>query len=82
MRESLVTKFRHWRYEKEMRVFVKLDPKAEIDGLYFADFTDQLSLAEVIVGARSLVNRSDLADALERDDVGVNRWGIHKAVEV
>ena len=64
MRQALVTKFRHWSYEKEMRVFVHIDPKTEIDGRYFADFSNDLALSEIIVGAHSDVSRSQLMEAL------------------
>ena len=64
MRQALVTKFTHWKYEKEMRVFVRLDPNVQINGLYFADFSNDLALSEVVVGARCDIGRSELASAL------------------
>lgn len=64
MREALVTKFRHWRYEKEMRIFVRIAPETEIEGLYFADFSNDLILSEIIVGAHSDVSRAQLIGAL------------------
>jgi Protein of unknown function (DUF2971) len=64
MRQSLITKYRHWHYEKEMRAFVKLNPEAEIQGLYFSDFSDELALREVIVGALSDTSRMELTVVL------------------
>lgn len=62
MLKMLSTKFSHWRYENEVRVFTRLD---DADGrLYFADFGKDLRLCEVIVGALSNVTRADLAKAL------------------
>jgi hypothetical protein len=60
----LTTKYTHWRYEDEWRAFLTLsDPDPET-GKYFADFSDQISLREVIVGAASSVSRADVASAL------------------
>jgi hypothetical protein len=42
MLKFLATKFSHWRYEEEYRAFLSLDE--EIDGLYYADFSDDLIL--------------------------------------
>jgi hypothetical protein len=58
----LVTKFDHWRYEDEVRLFVSLDdPENE---LYFFSFSDQLSLQQVIVGAASDLTRADVSNAM------------------
>jgi hypothetical protein len=62
MLRVLTTKFSHWRYENEVRVFVDLtDP---IGSLYFADFGPSLALREVIVGARCEATRANIAAAL------------------
>ena len=47
-----------------MRLFVKLDPSTEIGGKYFYDFSNELALAEVIVGAGSTVARQKVFSAL------------------
>ncbi len=50
VRELLTTKYEHWGYEEEIRVFVGLDP-AEIQGnSFFYPFSNKLQLAEVILG--------------------------------
>ena len=64
VRASLITKFSHWRYEQEVRAFVRLDPVTEVNGNFFFDFSDQLTLREVIVGVRSNLNRERLHLAL------------------
>lgn len=46
------TKFFDWKYEDEMRIFVKLDHTTCEAGLYFYDFCDDLQLREVILGPR------------------------------
>jgi hypothetical protein len=60
----LFTKYAHWRYEKEYRSFATLENKDPKTGLYFANFSDQLKLKRVIVGARSTLSRSDINLAL------------------
>ncbi len=62
-RKIIATKFSHWSYEKEYRLFVSLKTK-ESDDLYYADFSDELTLKEVIVGVRSSVTRTQIEDAL------------------
>jgi hypothetical protein len=48
--DLLITKFHHWTYENEVRVYVALDHKEQQGGSYFMPFSDDLRLAEVIVG--------------------------------
>ena len=62
MKILLFTKFSHWRYEQEYRVFVNLDE--DIDGLYYMDFSDRLALKVVIVGDQSSVTRAEVSSAL------------------
>ena len=58
------TKFEDWRYEQEVRLFIKLDPGTELAGLYFYNFCDSLKLREVIVGAASTLTRNQVCVAL------------------
>lgn len=60
----LSTKFSHWQYEQEMRMFLRLDPTTTQNGLYFFDFRDDLKLAEVIVGSASTIDRGQIRRAL------------------
>ena len=64
MMDVLSTKFVHWSYEQEHRVFVNLDPLTAENGLYFKPLDDDMRLVRLIVGPRSTVTRQDLADAL------------------
>lgn len=64
MQRILTTKYSHWRYENEMRVFADLASAEREDGLYFQKFGPLISLREVIVGHRSTVSRSQLSDAM------------------
>jgi hypothetical protein len=67
----LTTKYEHWRYESEMRLFIRLTDKDPDTGLYFADFADRLLLKQVIVGHLSKVTRTDVNDALGEMAKGV-----------
>ena len=66
MLDLLTLKFKHWEYEQEHRLFVRLNDKDEESGLYFFDFgsSDQLRLREVIVGAQSQISPEQVAEAL------------------
>ena len=64
MQQLLYTKFSHWKYEKEVRIFVDLRGAQIIDGRKFYPFSDFGSLKEVIVGAESDITRERLAEAL------------------
>jgi hypothetical protein len=48
--QLFVTKFRHWSYEKELRVFVELSKAIRERGLYFCPVNEDLRLREVILG--------------------------------
>ncbi len=62
MVQLLFTKFSHWSYEDEYRLYTTLE---DCDaGLYYANFSDTLILKQVIVGAASSVTRAQLTDAL------------------
>lgn len=69
VKQLLFTKFSHWSYEDEYRVYTSLE-ECEND-LYYADFSEVLALKQVIVGARSVITRSQLSDALGSFSDGV-----------
>lgn len=64
IRTVVSTKFSHWRYESEIRLFVSLEDRDAETGLWFREFDADLALKEVIVGAACDVKRCELADAL------------------
>jgi Protein of unknown function (DUF2971) len=66
MLDLLTLKFKHWQYEQEHRLFVRLNDKDEASGLFFFDFggSDEVKLREVIVGAQSQVSPEQVAEAL------------------
>jgi len=66
----LKTKYIHWVYEKEYRSFVPhKEPEVKIVNgekkyIYYMDFSDELILKNVIVGAKSNISRDELDNAL------------------
>lgn len=68
----LSTKYVHWIYENEWRVFPSLEtPDAR--GLYFKDFDSSLKLRQILVGPMSPTTRADVANALNGLE-GVEAW--------
>jgi hypothetical protein len=63
--KALRTKFSYWEYEGERRILVPLGKPENIDGrnLYFHDFNEDLSLREVVIGARSDATSSQIRRA-------------------
>ncbi len=55
MHKVLATKYAHWKYEEEVRVFTSIEEKDKETGLYYVPFSDNLSLVEVILGVRCKV---------------------------
>lgn len=66
----MTTKYIDWSYEQEWRVFAPL--KNEENGIFFQKFDQDVSLREVIVGARSDLSRADVMGALENQASGVD----------
>lgn len=55
------TKYLHWQYENEVRVYVDLrGEKPNKEGRHFTNFSDWIELREVIVGHRSTLTRDEL----------------------
>ena len=61
-RAALFTKFEHWAYEKEIRIWSPL--AQEENGLYFVAFGQDMKLKEVIIGQRSSVSKQQVVEAL------------------
>jgi hypothetical protein len=72
MLQIFSTKFNHWIYEEEYRVFTELSVKEK--GLFYIDFSDDLVLKQVIIGALSLITKKQILDAC-----GSNKVDIFKA---
>ena len=56
------TKFDHWKYETEIRVWAPL--QNEENGVYYLEFDEKLQLVEVILGAQFEFSKNDVEEAL------------------
>ena len=63
MEKTLSTKFSHWRYENEYRLFISLDGE-EPDDLYYFGFSEDLCLREVLIGVRSELTPAQIKTSL------------------
>ena len=66
----LFTKYDHWRYEDEVRMWATLEEKS--GQYFFADFGEKLRLVEIIAGAGSSVTVRRMREALGPRSNGVN----------
>lgn len=66
IKKLLYTKFSHWSYEDEYRVYASIN--TEEDGISFLNFDDNLKLRQVIVGPRCETSRKDVFDRLKELD--------------
>jgi len=57
----LTTKFKDWEYEREWRVFARLDEREPKNGLYYLNFNPHFTLREVILGARCSATPQEFA---------------------
>jgi len=63
----LSMKFRDWSYEDEVRVFVRLEERDLVTGLYFRKFDERIRLAEAIAGHGCTVKRTEIKQAIGND---------------
>jgi Protein of unknown function (DUF2971) len=61
------TKFSHWEYENEQRMFVKLDDTYDESGNHFVDFGERLQLREVILGVKCSLPIERVRKLVERE---------------
>jgi hypothetical protein len=64
IKKYLLIKYAHWQYEHEVRCFVTLKEKDPEKDMYFADFSNNLKLVQVLVGAESMLTRDEIHSAL------------------
>lgn len=62
MEELIYTKFSHWKYEEEYRVWVT--PEGTERGDFIEFHSAQLTLREVVIGMKSTVTHTDVLDCL------------------
>jgi len=67
----LTTKFADWAYEDEVRMFLKPHETYEELGLHFYPFSSELTLKQVVIGARAAVSRKEVAAAIQPQDSDV-----------
>ena len=77
VQKLLYTKFAHWSYEDEYRVYVQLDEEEQ--GLYFVSFGQGMVLREVIVGHECALTRDDIATAFGDHERDVSRFKVRPA---
>ena len=77
MRRILSTKYSHWGYEDEARIFSTLESKS--GDLYFKEFDVDMVLREVQVGFNSEITRVQLAGALGDLSESVNCFKVRPA---
>ena len=65
MKTLLCIKFFHWKYESEMRSFVRLDDPDPASGHYYVRFGKELSLKKIIVGSEAEISRKDILSAAQ-----------------
>ena len=63
MEKTLSTKFSHWSYENEYRLFIPL-VREEPDDLYYFGFSKDLCLREVLIGVRSWLTPAQIKTSL------------------
>lgn len=64
VKEFLITKYAHWSYEDEVRWLYDLEENIQKKSKHVAYFSDDLKLAQVIVGAESTLKRAEIHQAL------------------
>lgn len=71
----LTTKFSHWRYEKEVRMLIRLRHSEAEDGRYFLPYCNALRLRELIIGARSELSITQVAEHIDHfpDEIEITK---------
>ena len=64
IQKLLFTKYEHWAYEEEYRVYTRLKEPDAISNLYFKDFGNDLALKKVIVGPMCDATYDDIINIL------------------
>ena len=60
----LLSKFKHWEYEKEYRTIRDLNNFEKENGLYFQPFNEDMKLSKIIIGCQSKLTRCGLKKSL------------------
>lgn len=71
MVELLYFKFLDWKYEKEIRLLVKLEECEKENSLYFLPFSNDIIIKKVIIGARGEKVPKDIGKLIKPNYTGV-----------
>lgn len=66
--KSIASKFDHWAYEDEVRVFTGLEDKDCDSGLFFKPFEVNMTLKEVVIGTRATLGSNEIQVLLSEED--------------
>ncbi|WP_064596108.1 DUF2971 domain-containing protein [Pseudomonas sp. DR 5-09] len=64
LEEFVSTKYSHWKYEREYRVFVDISKKDRAQNVLLQSLSDRIKLRQVIVGCNSGLSRGDVSSVL------------------
>ena len=64
----LLSKFKHWEYEKEYRLIRELKNYDQDNGIFFQPFNSDIKLTKIIIGCQSNLTRSSLQEKLSATD--------------
>lgn len=77
--EMFTTKYEHWAYEQEYRIFGDLGEPDKTSGLYFKNFDEYLVLREIAVGYNSDITRADISKRIENLTNKVDSYKVRPA---
>jgi hypothetical protein len=60
------TKYEDWGYEKEVRLLASLNEAVFDNGMYFEQFSNELKLTGIILGAECAISDEQISSALEQ----------------
>lgn len=79
MTKVLCTKYIHWQYEQEWRLFLPIDSREKVNGLFFEGFGSDIELAKVFIGPLSTTTSAEITEALgdlaKRVQINTTRLG-------
>lgn len=79
LKAMMLTKYKDWSYECEHRFFSHLEEKDSKTGFYYVDFSEDMKLAEVILGARCCESVAELSTKYSKLNNQVEFWKVRAA---
>ena len=71
MEDLFATKFLHWSYEEEVRLLINFNAPIDPDEHRFHEFSDELKLAEIILGPKCKIPPKTVNKLIEASKVKV-----------